>query len=44
MTDADILTMLQVDLGELYPSEQRKAYLQQAIGAAGPSSSGRGSP
>ena len=34
MTDADILTMLQVDLGELYPSEQRKAFLQQAIGAA----------
>lgn len=34
MTDADILTMLQVDLGELYLSEQRKAYLQQAIGAA----------
>ena len=34
MTDADILTMLQVDLGEMYPGEQRKAYLQQAIGAA----------
>ena len=34
MTDADILTMLQVDLGEMYPSEQRKAFLQQAIGAA----------
>ena len=34
MTDADILTMLQVVLGELYPSEQRKAFLQQAIGAA----------
>ena len=34
MTDADILTMLQVDLGELYPSAQRKAFLQQAIGAA----------
>ena len=34
MTDADILTMLQVDLGELYPSEQRKAFLQQAIGTA----------
>ncbi len=34
MTAADILTMLQVDLGELYPSEQRKAFLQQAIGAA----------
>lgn len=34
MTDADILTMLQVDLGELYPSDQRKAFLQQAIGAA----------
>lgn len=34
MTAADILALLQVDLGELYPSEQRTAYLQQAIGAA----------
>ena len=34
MTAADILVLLQVDLGELYPSEQRTAYLQQAIGAA----------
>lgn len=34
MTSADILTMLQVDLGELYPSPERQAYLQQAISAA----------
>lgn len=34
MTDAEILTMLKVDLGELYPSEQREAYLSQAISAA----------
>ena len=34
MTDADILTMLQVDLGEMYPSQQRQAYLNQAISAA----------
>lgn len=34
MTDADILTLLQVDLGELYPSEQRAAFLTQAIQAA----------
>lgn len=34
MTNAEILTMLQVDLGELYPSEQRAAYLTQAISAA----------
>ena len=34
MTDADILTMLQVDLGELYPSEARKAFLTQSIQAA----------
>lgn len=31
MTDAEILTMLQVDLGELFSSEPRKAYLQQCI-------------
>ena len=34
MTDADILTLLQVDLGEMYPSEQRAAFLSQAIQAA----------
>lgn len=34
MTDAEILTMLQVDLGELFASEQRKAYLQQCITSA----------
>lgn len=34
MTDAEILTLLQVDLGEMYPSEQRKVYLNQAISAA----------
>ena len=34
MADADILTILQADLGELYPSEQRAAYLKQCIGAA----------
>ena len=34
MTDAEILTLLQVDLGELYPSEQRKAFLLQAVSAA----------
>ena len=34
MTNAEILIMLQVDLGELYPSEQRAAYLSQAISAA----------
>lgn len=34
MMDADILTLLQVDLGELYPSEQRAAFLTQAIQAA----------
>ena len=34
MTDADILTLLQSDLGELYPSEQRKAYLSNAVQAA----------
>lgn len=34
MTDAEILTMLQVDLGELFPSDARKAYLQQCISAA----------
>ena len=34
MTNAEILTMLQVDLGEMYPSQQRQAYLNQAISAA----------
>lgn len=34
MTDAEILTMLQVDLGELFASEPRKAYLQQCITSA----------
>ena len=34
MTTAEILTMLQVDLGELFASEQRLAYLQQCINAA----------
>ena len=34
MTDADILTLLRVDLGEMYPSEQRAAFLSQAIQAA----------
>lgn len=34
MTDAEVLTMLQVDLGEFYPNEQRKEYLLQCINAA----------
>ena len=34
MTNAEILTLLQVDLGEMYPSTQRQAYLNQAISAA----------
>ena len=34
MTNADILSLLQVDLGEMFPSESRTAYLQQCIGAA----------
>lgn len=34
MTNAEILAMLQVDLGELYPSTERTAYLNQAINAA----------
>ena len=34
MTDVDILTVLRSDLGELYPSEQRLAYLTQAVNAA----------
>ena len=34
MTNAEILTILQSDLGELYPSDTRKAYLSQCILAA----------
>lgn len=34
MTNAEILTILQSDLGELYPSETRKAYLAQCVLAA----------
>ena len=34
MTDAEILTMLQADLGELFPSQQRAAYLTNVIQAA----------
>jgi ketopantoate reductase len=34
MTGEEILAMLQVDLGELYPSQQRQAYLNQAIASA----------
>lgn len=34
MTNAEIMTLLQSDLGEMYPSEQRKGYLAQVILAA----------
>lgn len=34
MTSAEILTLLKVDLGEMYPSQQREGYLNQAISAA----------
>ena len=34
MEVSTVLPLLQVDLGELYPSEQRQAYLTQAIRAA----------
>lgn len=34
MDAAAILTMLQADLGELYPSPQRQAFLEQCIHAA----------
>lgn len=34
MDTAAILTMLQSDLGELFPSSQRQAYLTQCINAA----------
>lgn len=34
MDPSTVLPLLQVDLGELYPTEQRQAYLTQAINAA----------
>ena len=34
MDSAAILALLQVDLGEMYPSTQRAQYLNQAISAA----------
>lgn len=34
MDVSTVMPLLQVDLGELYPSEQRQAYLMQAINAA----------
>lgn len=34
MNSSEILTMLQADLGELYPSPQRLEYLTQCISAA----------
>lgn len=34
MDISTVMPLLQVDLGELYPSEQRQAYLTQAINAA----------
>ena len=34
MEVSTVLSLLQVDLGELYPSEQRLAYLTQVIRAA----------
>ena len=34
MTAANVLPLLQVDLGELYPTEDRKNYLSQVIDAA----------
>lgn len=34
MDAASVMPLLQVDLGELYPSEQRQTYLEQAINAA----------
>ena len=34
MIPADILTLLQVDLGEMYPSEARCEFLRQAIHSA----------
>ena len=34
MTAANVLPLLQVDLGELYPTDERKIYLSQVIDAA----------
>lgn len=34
MTNTDILALLQSDLGELFPTAQRLAYLNQCISAA----------
>lgn len=34
MDSGEILILLQADLGELYPSQQRAAYLEQAIASA----------
>lgn len=34
MTAANVLPLLQVDLGELYPTEDRKKYLSQVVDAA----------
>ncbi len=34
MTAANVLPLLQVDLGELYPTDGRKNYLSQVIDAA----------
>lgn len=34
MTAATVLPLLQVDLGELYPTDERKNYLSQVIDAA----------
>lgn len=34
MTAANVLPLLQVDLGELYPTDERKNYLSQVIDAA----------
>lgn len=34
MTAAIVLPLLQVDLGELYPTDERKKYLSQVVDAA----------
>lgn len=34
MTAANVLPLLQVDLGELYPTDDRKNYLSQVVDAA----------
>lgn len=34
MDNGEVLILLQADLGELYPSQQRTAYLEQAIASA----------